>query len=170
MPKQSCVPLVMLFLSILSIPESCMSYETMKVGLAVCDQIILENVKLGCTSFMGAHSLSQLGISSYADSVSRQIIHNLRTYVLSEKTKEEEVTHRFRYPANWWEHLKYDKAPQWFLKKFPVKWKYEKMTTKVKHYQCVPMFSKVLDPREQKHTFQTMNFEPAYQASFPDHE
>lgn len=45
-------------------------------------------------------------------------------------------------PSNWWERLKKDHAPRWFLKRFPVR--YDTTT-----YQAAAMYPKVTLPDEE---------------------
>lgn len=148
-----------------------MTKKTSKAG-ELCsyqvNELILENVKIACSMSLGAYSLNMMRLHSAVDEVSKNISYHLNTFVLGEKTKTESVTNRFRYPATWFQHLKYSYAPKWLLKKYPVKWKHESIRTEVKHYHCVPMFNEVLKPEYQKHTFRTMTFEPHYQSTFSD--
>lgn len=138
------------------------------IGTRRLNELILERVKFGCTQFVGEDVLGNIKLDTYADMVSGQIVHSFRTYILSEKTKEEGVTNRFRYPKNSWEHFKYEFAPKWFLSRWPVRWNYEKKTTLVKHFVCLPKFGQFLDPAYQRHSFQNMTFDDVPQSSFQE--
>lgn len=46
------------------------------------------------------------------------LVYRLSAYIFSESMGQYVV----KTPATWWEHLKKDHAPAWFLAMWPVKW------------------------------------------------
>ncbi|MDF0504860.1 hypothetical protein POK33_29425 [Burkholderia cenocepacia] len=53
------------------------------------------------------------------DIIRNQLVMVLKREVYADKIGVETITG----PANWWEMLKQERAPKWFLKKYPVKTK-----------------------------------------------
>lgn len=52
------------------------------------------------------------------DYITGRLEYQINAYIFSEKMG----AHTVRVPENWWEHLKKDHAPAWFLKRWPIKW------------------------------------------------
>lgn len=59
------------------------------------------------------------------DMMGQQVVHELRASFAEERLKKVklQVVAEVDIPRNWFQHLKYQYAPQWFLKKFPLKTK-----------------------------------------------
>ena len=90
-----------------------------------------------------------------------QVVMRLVAMVPAQPTKPVS----YKYPANWWEHVKERFAPKWFLKRFPVEYEIYSVEAKVFYpqiklpmQQYVPTFSFVkLEDRNEVneliHTF-----------------
>jgi len=59
-----------------------------------------------------------------------------------EKVGEEEHLVEFIFPKDWWQHLKRDHAPEWFIKRWPVKYKdsYKLVVTHWAGYPELPLY------------------------------
>ncbi len=57
----------------------------------------------------------QLDLKKIEDVILDELVYELRAWFWSRENCHELIT-----PANWWEMLKRDHAPQWFLKRWPV--------------------------------------------------
>lgn len=130
------------------------------------DKVALEAVKFHAQKFLGAYAMDTMRVEQFIDQFTGDLVMSLRTRIMSEVTKKEEVTNRFRYPATWFQHLKYDHAPRWILKRFPVRWRHESITTTVKHYMGLPKFSLALPPKETESSFAFFGKEPIPQEAF----
>ena len=65
-------------------------------------------------------------------------VMKLRASVLAHKTVEKEFKVEFQTPRNWWELLKEDHAPMWFLKRFPTKFMSVWRTSVFEEYDTYP--------------------------------
>ena len=65
-------------------------------------------------------------------------VMKLRSSVLAHKTVEKEFRVEFQTPRNWWELLKEDHAPMWFLKRFPTKFMSVWRTAVFEEYDTYP--------------------------------
>lgn len=64
---------------------------------------------------------------------SSEIVLELRTWVIGTKKT---YTKPFRFPAGIWQHIKQKYAPQWFLKRWPVK--FDEFVTATEIYHICP--------------------------------
>jgi hypothetical protein len=67
--------------------------------------------------------------------------------VLGEKLEKKKVV-VFQYPNGWWQAFKLQFFPVWLLKRFPVKYKVERIIVSFEEYALYPKFPKVLPPQE----------------------
>lgn len=51
------------------------------------------------------------------------LLYSIKTYLASETKVYKYVAKREKVPVNWWEHLKHEKAPIWFINRYPVKYR-----------------------------------------------
>lgn len=67
----------------------------------------------------------------------------LTTQILERKIAEDSypVTFSYKVTASWWQHLKLDKAPEWFTKRYPVKYENKriKRTVEITRKATYPM-------------------------------
>jgi hypothetical protein len=59
---------------------------------------------------------------------------SLRSWILAGKHAEQWC--EISYPETWWEHVKHDLAPAWFLRRWPVKYKIERVRTHGETHVC----------------------------------
>lgn len=55
-----------------------------------------------------------------SDYFTQALVLELKSFVMSEKVENETYDVPFEYPSDWWQLLKKQKAPKWFLKRWPV--------------------------------------------------
>lgn len=67
-------------------------------------------------------------VRRYYDAMTDSVAYQFRAYVLGETQKP--ITFD-AFPTSWWQMLKRDHAPKWFLKRFPVKSKAVTIDAKV---------------------------------------
>lgn len=70
-------------------------------------------------------------------------LREFTTKILERKIVEDSypVTFSYKVTASWWQHLKRDKAPGWFTKRYPVKYENKriKRTVKITRKATYPM-------------------------------
>lgn len=84
-----------------------------------------------------AINLSLLEVDTLIEPLTDELIVRLNAHIYG----EEMGTHTFQTPTTWWDHLKQDHAPGWFLKRYPVK--YTKTTLR-----GTALFPEYLPPRD----------------------
>jgi len=71
---------------------------------------------------IGRTSAESLNFERSEDFITKQLIERLSVDVLSDHIVDDSYKARYRYTvySSWWQHLKHDHAPRWFIKRFPV--------------------------------------------------
>lgn len=93
-------------------------------------KVVLKRIKQVAKMSFGSSVLEEMDLRSIRDHMTDSIIFALRTSVMAETLSDREKEVVFEYPSSWWQWLKKDKFPQWFLKRFPVQ--YTKTSEKVR--------------------------------------
>lgn len=98
-----------------------------------CEKIQMDLMRYQLSEILGATSLEDLEINLGKDFLSNRIQYRLEFSLLNNKIADDTYKCYFTYkePQTWFEHLKKDKAPKWFLRKFPVKYNTIKKTRTV---------------------------------------
>ena len=80
-------------------------------------------------SKLGAFASDRFGYSEQERFELNGTIQRFTTQILERKIVEDNysVTFNYKVPRSWWEHLKLDKAPKWFTKKYSVKYEHKKI-------------------------------------------
>ena len=104
--------------------------------------ITLKKLKVGISYALGKDIIDSMQFDEYNDALTNNIIHRLEFEVLSNKIVDDKYTFQleFKYPATWFQYLKQDKFPKWFIKKYPVRYKTEtrKKSAKFSRYAIYP--------------------------------
>ena len=122
------------------------------------NKVTLERARKGMSVNLGHTSLETLEIRTMYDMFIGKVIE-ASFDVLRDKIHEDRTTVTFTYkvPSNWWEHLKKEKAPKWFKKKYPVQFttKTVKRTAVFKRYAEYPK-ANVAIPKGSKLFIETL--------------
>lgn len=51
-----------------------------------------------------------------------EIVYRLVGIIVREIEHSDSITLSVKIPATWWQHLKHSHAPNWFIKRYPVRW------------------------------------------------
>lgn len=132
---------------------SIISDGTVPDEMTTVESYVLEQVALSCSQWFDGHALANMSIQKLGDELTRNFVFHLNTYVLGEKVHEVQQEVTFRYPANWWEHLKYEHAPVWLVSRWPVRWKHKRKTVTFEQVECLPKFASVLPTHQQQYHF-----------------
>jgi len=81
------------------------------------EEIILEKFRVSCWRCVG-RQLIDAQIDLAVDEVTRDLSVKINGYIWAEKIKEV----LFKRPTSWWQMLKEEKAPAWFLRRWPVQY------------------------------------------------
>ncbi len=101
-------------------------------------RVTLDRLKVSCAIMFGANlaeSLTLEMIPMYADALSKNLCYRLNAFVYHREVRREE-SEWVQYPKRWWDSLKLEFAPKWFIRKWPVV--YERKAVLVKHYHVCP--------------------------------
>lgn len=71
-----------------------------------------------------------------------QMIAQLYAYVMATEAQVLNVTFTEEVPADWWQQLKQERAPTWFLRRWPVKMRTREVLRKVKAQAIFPHFNR----------------------------
>ena len=122
------------------------------------NKVTLERARKCMAVNLGHTSLETLEIRTMYDMFIGKVIE-ASFDVLRDKIHEDRTTVTFTYkvPSNWWEHLKKEKAPKWFKKKYPVQFttKTVKRTAVFKRYAEYPK-ANVAIPKGSKLFIETL--------------
>jgi len=103
------------------------------------EEIVLEKIRFGIRNVMPGSLRNELSMVSDWEIFSDSIIRQIHGYLLGNKVNTEEHDDVVKiYPATIWEELKEDFAPQWFLKRFPVRYIKEIRHRTVNNYKVCP--------------------------------
>ena len=103
------------------------------------DRITLEKIQFGIQQMVSRALMDDMRYESVADITTQSIIQRLTLYLWGNKVNEEEYDDVVRvYPATMWEELKRDFAPQWWKKRFPVRYTRDITHHTTKHYHVCP--------------------------------
>ena len=122
------------------------------VSLVTQSEIVLTKIKKAMTINLGHTSLESLNII-VADFIGGKLVQ-ASFDVLATKIAEDNYKAKFdwQFPSSWWQYLKQDKAPQWFVKRYPVKYtiykqerlvKFTRMSEYPKANVAIPPTSKI---------------------------
>lgn len=90
------------------------------------------------------------GVKYWKEDIYNGVRVSMTAYVMAEKVAEETVYMDVRYPIDWWNHWKRDKAPTWLVRRWPVKYKMERKMV-VSHWAGYPELP--LSIPDTKHVF-----------------
>ena len=111
----------------------------MKQDMVSVDRVTLEKIKFGIMQHISPALMDDMSLVSEVDIYTQSIIKYLSFYLFANKVNEEEYDDIVRvYPTTMWEEFKRDFAPQWFKKRFPVKYSRDITHHTTKHYHVCP--------------------------------
>lgn len=101
--------------------------------------IMLERLKYGVFQQIGAFTRATMKFDTrVVDPLCRSMITTLEADVLAHKVDQQQVKRHVSVPESWWQHLKQDHAPAWFLKRRPVKNERQEVVVTVKKWATFP--------------------------------
>lgn len=117
------------------------------------DPVILERLRVKnakTAERLGSYSREQMKLDARSPSMTGidQMVYELTTEVLASKKVTDRRTFHFKQPATWWQHWKQDCAPQWFRKRWPVRYSTEKIVVDFTSYDTYPRADITLPPGE----------------------
>ena len=83
---------------------------------------------------------AELKMMQVNDSVD-QLVLMMKSWMLAGRIPTNESSHTFSYPDGTWQMLKELHLPEWFKRKFPVRYKRETVTVTTNHYFVCPHLS-----------------------------
>lgn len=119
-------------------------------------KVLLSRLRQVAKMSLGDHAIDKMDLRVLRDDMTDSILFALRTEVMTERLSDREKTIIFEYPATWWEHLKKEMAPRWFLKRYPVK--FSKYTQKIRFEEIAlyPMLPAIIPDQAGECYFQGM--------------
>jgi hypothetical protein len=104
-------------------------------------ETVLEAVRFGLRKEFGSHMAQQMTLETIRQ-FAGEVVYDFETSILGQHNKQK-YTIDFEAPLNWWQHLKLEKLPDWFKKKYPVKYKTHQRTVEFDHVALMPDLSHV---------------------------
>lgn len=105
----------------------------------------LEALTIRLKQVLSEHLLSAK-VDAALDAWSDRIIVSVQGYIWQEKLEDLTVPVSFRVPTTWWQMLKRDYAPAWFIDRFPVRMKTVTKKVRYKTYGKFPEYRYVAPP------------------------
>ena len=105
------------------------------------DSIRMENLKVREVQVLGAYSTGMFRASAYDQFVTgqvKQMAVEFQTSLLARHQVGDKQELVVRCPTSWWQHWKADKAPKWFLKRWPVRWHTHRQAVSFTRYDTYP--------------------------------
>jgi len=86
-------------------------------------EVKLEKLAIAVSEYVSRNTPEEhdYRLTALAEYVGKNLLFNLRQYIWSEQLGTVEINH----PRTWFEMLKRDHAPKWFIRRFPVRYKTE---------------------------------------------
>lgn len=106
-------------------------------------ETILEAVRFGSRHLFGSHMAQQMNIEMIQQ-FAGDVVCSFESSILGQHNKQK-YTVDFEAPLNWWQHFKLEKLPDWFKKKYPVKYKTHQRTVEFDHVALMPDLNHVAD-------------------------
>jgi hypothetical protein len=101
---------------------------TKETDVIAMRDVLLEKVKVAAGHTIGAATLHDMRLSADMEPIANQLYVTLTTSVLAQKLCEDkyEVSDQknVEVPFGAWQMFKRDHMPKWFVKKFPVRYRY----------------------------------------------
>lgn len=119
-------------------------------------KVVLKRIKQVATMSFGEHVVENMDLRMLRDEYTNNVLFSLRTSVMAETLSDREKTVTFKYPSSWWEWLKLSKAPQWFLKRYPVQYSKIKQKVRFEEMALYPMLPSVMQDYSSEVYFQSM--------------
>ena len=110
------------------------------------EQLILKRVKLAAQKvFTSEQMVQDLTVSTKYDLAFMDLIVQLQTFVLAEEitTKTEQII--YSHPRDWWQMLKEQHAPHWFIRLFPIEKIHKEWYVEFRQDATFPKFAKSYD-------------------------
>jgi hypothetical protein len=86
---------------------------------------VLEKMRIGLSVRVSPQVAQSLEIEpTEMDQFTNDLTLRISTFVLGEKLGKTEEVARLQVPATWWQHWKFSHAPEWFKKRFPVRYQW----------------------------------------------
>lgn len=101
---------------------------------AAIQRIALEQIQLAARHAFGGHALHHMRLEEIPRYIADGICHQLSTWVMAEDLSPKPRRLNFfrpmdfkfllktSTPSSWWQHFKRDHMPEWFKKRWPVKY------------------------------------------------
>lgn len=133
---------------------------------AACEQIVLEEVKGTAVVNIPIDTMPKLyNVADFRACIIdewHQLQLMLTVRYKGEALQKTRHTVMSKWPATWWQMLKHQHAPQWFLSRWPVVWQEEHHNVTFKRnavYPQLPLKYRGLEPKNVE-TFQYMSHRP----------
>jgi len=104
-------------------------------------KLVLEKLKGNITvSTVSEHPImiQNLSVDQRIDRITNGFLYHFKWDILADKCFEKDIQVCFKSPLNWWEHFKEQHAPNWFIKKWPVRYKTHFKWVKIQNYRTFP--------------------------------
>lgn len=99
-------------------------------------ETVLEKVKFQMQSQVGFQVLDTVNAAHIIDNLSQRVLYNFTMNVFGQ-SQTHVYTTSIQTPLNWWEHFKLEVLPEWYKRKFPVQYKYNKKDIE---FDCKALF------------------------------
>lgn len=104
----------------------------------------LEARKFMLRQVISQQQIDHMDIDVATDWLMGQFAVTLRTELYGEQLARATAEEHLEFPVTWWQHLKHDYAPDWFLARWPVKTKTWSLTVTANKWRIYPYIEKPL--------------------------
>lgn len=111
-------------------------------------RINLNRIRVEAEECISGEALHNLTLSKVEDDMSMHLWLKLRTEILAEKLQETTKVMIIEVPTSWWQMLKRDVFPKWFIALYPVKNRTIKDTVTFTRFAKFPTINRVF-PRDK---------------------
>jgi hypothetical protein len=109
---------------------------------------MIEARKFRLVSRVSAGTLEAAGIQVTVDRIMDNFAASIELNLYGEKVGQAYGSESMAFPTSWWQHLKRDYAPQWFLHRWPVKTTTWTLNAKADMYDMYPQANIPLNPAD----------------------
>lgn len=109
-------------------------------------EVALESLKVGVRQSIGSYVAESLELTSGRDLILDRIKVQLTAKVLASQVVRDNHVYEIETPATWWQHLKHAHGPEWFKRRYPVRYEKTRLVADFKRYATYPKANLALPP------------------------
>lgn len=122
-------------------------YEKPQINSTQITEHLLKALRFNMGHELGQYAMESMDVIAYLNQISDSFSMKIKVDILGQDNIQK-YSFDYKVTRNWFQHLKRDKFPKWYLKRFPVKYDLKKKSIEFNHMALAPKFN--LSPQHGK--------------------